>query len=386
MKLAADFSAACSYGHQTNATGAIRYRSTYPAVVAETFAVGGPDHTVTEGDPVVLDGSLSWNPDSRVTTLAWTQLSGPALDLGDCAAGICRTYAPLVGKGGATAVFRLTATSASGQTATQELRLTVRSWKDRQSRADVFGNGFIAGGANLRFTPDDGAFEVPVKRGSDSIYPSQTPERIEWAFFGNASYGTLPLVAPNLVLSNTAGSALTAGAYSGTLRAGFAPGAQPGLDFSMDGHACSQPDWRAAVAALDRDPANLTVVSRAAVFVDVQCTEGGGDDSSYARFWIDYEPQNSPTASGTGPTRAAADAPFVLRDAGSLTPAGASLTRYWRQVFGAPVRSMLLQADGSLTVVPDPSTPSGSELVFAYSIVDALGQAAVDLVRVRIGE
>lgn len=384
-KLAADFSAVCSYGYQPNATGAIRYGSTYPSSLAQTFVVAGLDHTVTEGDPMVLDGTLSWNPSSRITSLTWAQLSGPPIDLSDCTAGICRTYAPLVEKGGAIAAFLLTATSEAGQSATQELRVTIRSWKDRQSRVDVFGNGYVSGGSNIRFTPDDGVFEVPAKRGTESVYPSQTPERVELAFFGNATYGPAPIIEPNFILSNSAGAALTPGSYAGSLRAGFAPGSQPGLEFSIDGRGCSWPDWRASVAAMDRDSLDLTLVSRAAVFIDVICAEGGGPESSYARFWIDYEPQNPPLAIASGPTQALSNAPFVLRDAGSQTPAGSLLTRYWRQVHGTPARSLSIANDGSLLVDPDPSTPIGSELVFAYSLVDSLGQGAVDLVHVTIG-
>jgi hypothetical protein len=384
-KLAADFSAACSYGYQTNATGAIRFGSSYPASIDQTFAVAGADHTVTEGDQIVLDGTLSWNPSRRVTSLTWAQVSGPAIDLSSCAAGVCRTFAPLVPKGGSQVVLLLTASSDSGQAATQELRLTIRSWKDRQSRVDVFGNGYVAGGANIHFTPDDGAFDIPVKRGSESVYPSQTPERIELGFFGNATYGPAPVVPPNLVISNVSGSALIPGPYSGFLLAGFAPGSQPGLDASFNGHGCSSPDWVASIAALDRDPLELTRVSRAAMFVDVICTEGAGDESSFMRFWIDYEPQNPPTAVASGPAQVAPGSSFELHDAGSQTPAGPALTRYWRQVFGTPARSLSMTPSGSLVVDPDPLTPIGSELVFAYSIVDALGQGSVDLVRVTIG-
>lgn len=384
-KLAADFSAACSFGYQTNATGAVRYGSTYSSPLDQTFAVAGLDHTVTEGDPIVLDGTLSWNPSSRVNSLTWAQLSGPPIDLSDCTAGTCWTYAPLVAKGGATAVFLLTASSESGQSATQELRLNIRSWKDRQSRMDVLGNGYVSGRSNVRFTSDDGAFEIPAKRGTESIYPSQTPERIELAFFGNATYGPAPLIAPNLVLSNSAGTPLTPGAYAGNLRAGYVPGAQPGLEFTFDGRGCSHPDWRASVAALDRDPLDLTLVSKVAIFVDVSCADGVAEpNSSYVRFWIDYEPQNPPTAMGSGPTQAVSDAPFVLRDAGSQTSSGPWITWYWRQVFGPPVRSLSFATDGSLIVDPDPSTPNGSDLVFAYSLIDSLGQGAVDLVHVKV--
>lgn len=382
-RLAADFSAACSWGYQTNATGVIRYRSTVPSSLSQTFAVAGLDHTVTEGDPVTLDGTLSWNPSSRLSALTWTQLSGPPLDLSACVAGKCETYAPLVEKGGATAVFLLTATSESGQVATQELRLKIRSWKDRQSRVDVFGNGYVSGGSNIRYTTDDGAFDIPTKRGTESIYPSQTAERIELAFYGNATYGMAPVIEPNFIVSNSAGVSLTPGTYKGAHKAGFSPDAEMGVDFSLGGRICSHPDWVASVAALDRDSSDLTKITRAGIFADVMCLEAD-TASSFVRFWIDYEPQNPPLAKASGPAQAYADKPFVLVDAGSETPAGPPLTSYWRQVFGTPAKSLTMADDGSLTVEPQPTTPNGSELVFGRWVVDGLGQSAVTLVHVKM--
>jgi len=385
LKLAADFSAACTMGYMTNMTGAVRFNSSVPAALTQTFAIPGVDHAVTEGAVVVLDGSLSWNPSSRVTGLVWKQISGPSFDLSACQTGTCRTYAPLVAPGGSAAIFELTATSESGVSATASLKLDIRSWRDTQSRVDILGNGYAASGSNLGYTERDGPFEVPVKSGTESIYLDQTIERVRFLFHGNATYGFQPMVPPSLVLSNAVGNALVPGIYSGTARAGFEPMAVPALDFSFGGRECNSPVWTAAVAALDRNPADLTQVSRAAIWFQEQCAEGGLEsEASYGRFWINYTPVQPPIVAASGPASVKGGDAFTVRDAGSATPAGTALVQVWRQVFGTPVDSLTVQPDGSLQAVASASTPAGSSLVFSYELIDSLGQSGVTLVQVPV--
>ncbi len=226
-KLAVDFSGACTLGYIANITGALRFNSTLPSNQDTVYAVAPPDRAVTEGDKVVLDGSLSWNPSSRIRQLLWTQLSGPPLDLTDCNLGICKTYAPLVQPGGGTAVLQLTATSASGQTAQARMQLNIRSWHDRQSRMDLYGQGYVAGGADLHLTEMDGPFTVPVKDGTEAVYPDQTVERIQVKFWGGGSYGAPSDGDPRLVLSNSLGKPLVPGRYTGAASRSLASRLRP---------------------------------------------------------------------------------------------------------------------------------------------------------------
>lgn len=384
--LAADFSAACSSGLMKNVTGALRYHSTIPSLISKTFAVQGVDHAVTEGDVVTLDGTLSWNPGSRIASIVWQQISGPAFDLSACSGGVCSTYAPQVAPGGAAAVFRLTATSESGVTATGDLTLKVRSWQDKQWRMDVFGAGFVAAGSELSYTEADGPFEVPIKDGTDAVYPSQTIERVEIRHHGNATYGSAPMVSPQVAMSNTAGLPLTAGHYSGSLRAGFTPfSTGPSFDFIFNGRGCNSLVWDAEIAALDRHADDLTKIDRAAMWFSEQCTDAGLEPNpSYVRVWINYTPQLPPTARANAPTTAVAGQPVTITDSGSLTPAGSMLLRSYRQVFGTPVQNMVMQRDGSLVLVPSTTTPDGASIVIAYEVTDSLGQSGVTLLPIVV--
>jgi hypothetical protein len=382
-KLAADFSAQCSLGRATYASGAIRYHSTLAASLDKTFAVGGVDRIVSEGQALRLDGALSWNPSSRLKSLEWVQLSGPAFDLSACASGVCDTYAPLVQKGGAQALFRLTATSESGQVSTADLNVQVRSWQDPQSRADVWGGGWVAGGADLRMSESDGQFAVPLDQGPDAIYADQTKERIQWTFYPNMNGGDV-IVPPTIILSTAAGTPLKPGAYSGDIRDNFTPGPTPSADFQFNGHGCNSPLWDARVAALDRNSSNYSVVNHAAVMLAVRCMEGGGEiDASYARFWIRYTPVSPPVVKIAAPATASAGEPFVVRDAGSTTPAGPEWLRSCKQVFGAAA-SLTFLADGSCQVTPGPDTANNSKLVISYEVIDALGQSGVALAELTV--
>jgi hypothetical protein len=384
-RLAADYSGRCTLGWMSYVEGGIRYGSSISASVDRTFAVvGPPSRIVNEGQPLVLDGSLSWNPSSKLTSLTWTQLSGPAFDLSSCQLGVCNTYTPLVAKGGAQAVFRLTATSESGQTATADLGIQVQSWQDTQSRADIWGAGYVSSGSELHMSETDGQFEVPVKDGTEAIYADQTADRIEWRFYPNGNSGGDVVVEPQFVLSNTMGTALTPGVYSGALKAGFTAGSGPAADFSFNGHGCNSPSWTALLATLDRNPSDLTVVNQGAVTFAVRCMEGGGGDASYGRLWIRYTPVSPPVVRISSPSVATAGQAFLVQDAGSLTPAAPIWQASCRQIFGAASASLLFTSDGSCHVTPDSSTPNGSKLVIAYEVIDQLGQAGVALTEVTV--
>lgn len=384
-KLAADFSAQCSLGYAAYVQGGIRYGSSLAAALDRTIAVPGLDRSVNEGQALVLDGSLSWNPSRRLTSLDWVQISGPAFDLSNCKLGVCNTYTPKVDKGGAVAVFRLTASAGFGQVATGDLRIKVQSWQDTQSRVDVWGKGYIAGGVDLSLSDTDGQFEVPIKDGSESVYADQTPERMEWRFYPNGNGTSLAVTAPQFVLSTAAGTSLTPGTYSGALRAGFVPGSAPAAAFSFNGHECNTPSWTSLVAAMDRNPTDLTLVNSGAVTFAVRCLEGGAEpNASYGRFWIRYSPVSPPIVKIASPANVQAGQTFTIMDAGSTTPAAPSWLQTCKQVFGLGQADISFAPDGTCQVRPSVTTPDKSKLVVRYEIIDELGQTGVALAEVTV--
>ena len=70
-------------------------------------ANAGPNQTVTEASPVVLDGSASFDPDNDPLAFAWTQSSGPAVTLDTTDPQHPTFTAPFVGPAGAVLTFAL---------------------------------------------------------------------------------------------------------------------------------------------------------------------------------------------------------------------------------------------------------------------------------------
>ncbi len=83
-------------------------------------ADAGPSRNVTEGDPVLLDGSASsdGDPDGLGGTagFSWAQVAGPAVTLSDPASQQPGFTAPAVGVAGAVLTFQLTVTDTAGAT------------------------------------------------------------------------------------------------------------------------------------------------------------------------------------------------------------------------------------------------------------------------------
>lgn len=96
-----------------------------PVVNLPPVAVAGADQTVTLNTALRLDGSASSDPESTTLTYRWSIVSQPAgagLSISCATAGCSVTLA----SAGAY-VFRLTVTDAGGQTATDDLLITVSS-------------------------------------------------------------------------------------------------------------------------------------------------------------------------------------------------------------------------------------------------------------------
>jgi hypothetical protein len=371
-KLAADFAQDC-LGYGVVASGAVRHHSTIPLALDELYVDPGRDRDVIEGDPVALDATVTWSPVSPVVGRRWQQISGPTFDLAACSADapICRTYAPQVAKGGATAVFELQATTESGKVATAQLTLRVRSLADRQTLIQIFGSTHSS-----TFTGVDSRFMVPVKDGTEAIYPAQRPERIELLLHGNNNNGA---GSPNIFsfsINNPQAQPLVApidqqmvGVDTGLLVD------VPSAGYAFDAPAgCVHPIYTAVIPTMERDAADLTRVYRLGAWLGQICA---GADETYARFWIDYEPTNPPHALAGGPTTVKRGESFRLYDAGSTAPAGSITVQSWRQVLGPLVRDMVVSSDGSMQATPDLNSPDGTKLVFVTQVVDNLGQPGI---------
>ncbi len=77
-------------------------------------AEAGPDQTVQEGSPIILDGSASYDPDVEPLTYTWLQVFGPPVTLAYPNSATPSFTAPPVGASGGQVDFELIVTDARG--------------------------------------------------------------------------------------------------------------------------------------------------------------------------------------------------------------------------------------------------------------------------------
>lgn len=136
-------------------------------------ANAGPDQTVNQGAPVLLDGSASTDPDAgQAATLKyqWTQTGGPAVALSGAASQKPSFTAP---KRGATLVFTLQVTDADGKTATDQVNIVVQNQKPIANAGPDQPNVLAGGPVTLD--------------GSLSSDPEGTALRHQWTQVGGPS-------------------------------------------------------------------------------------------------------------------------------------------------------------------------------------------------------
>ena len=89
-------------------------------------ADAGPDQTVSETHPVLLDGSKSYDPDDGIATYAWTQIgNGPSIKLSNHSEMQPSFTAPEVTSGTIALQFELTVTDHSGALKTDQVTISV---------------------------------------------------------------------------------------------------------------------------------------------------------------------------------------------------------------------------------------------------------------------
>ena len=90
----------------------------------QPVASAGVDQSVTEGDPVTLDASLSTDADNFIESYRWTQVSGAAVNIADSDQEVATFFAPLVDSD-EILEFELQITDSVGNIATDTVEVIV---------------------------------------------------------------------------------------------------------------------------------------------------------------------------------------------------------------------------------------------------------------------
>ena len=105
---------------------------------APPVANAGADQSLNEGKMVILDGSLSSDPDDGIKSYSWVQTSGTTAELSDASAEKPEFNAPKI-KTDEVLTFQLTVEDFSGRTSTDEVKITVNN------KSSSSGTCFISG-------------------------------------------------------------------------------------------------------------------------------------------------------------------------------------------------------------------------------------------------
>jgi hypothetical protein len=132
---------ATCYGYRVAAIngvgmGAASGESTDTAINLAPTAAAGPDRMVDEAVTVALDASNSSDPEDRIDSYLWTQLSGTSVTLSDAAAVQPTFTSPIVGSGGEALTFEVKVTDNGGLASTDTCIVNV-TWSNIPPAADA---------------------------------------------------------------------------------------------------------------------------------------------------------------------------------------------------------------------------------------------------------
>lgn len=120
------FSLVVSDGRATSAAATVSITvNPAPALNPAPIASAGPNQTVASGAAVVLDGSLSYDPDGQPLTYAWTQATGAAVTLAGATTAHPTFTAPTVPTGSPALALTFSLVVNDGNTTSSASAVTV---------------------------------------------------------------------------------------------------------------------------------------------------------------------------------------------------------------------------------------------------------------------
>ena len=129
-------------------------------------AHAGPDQTVDEGAPVILDGTGSSDPDGGIESYLWAQMDGPQVSISNTDSAQASFTAPQAGSQAATLTFLLTVMDKGGLWNTDTVSVTVAPgggsvvsdmdgiYKDDNETINAYVQTYTTGEVLVILTPD----------------------------------------------------------------------------------------------------------------------------------------------------------------------------------------------------------------------------------------
>lgn len=284
-------------------------------------ADAGADQSVTENNPVTLDGSGSGDPDSDIAVYQWEQISGTGVSLENDDSVQAGFTAPDVGQNGATLVFELLVIDSVGHQDRDQVEVAV-NW--------------------------DGEAGPAADAGAD-----QTVTEGETVFLNGTG-------------SQDAGGNLTG--YSWTQQSG------PSVDLSD----LDTMETNFIAPQVEADGAEL-------VFELTVENGAGQTDSDTCTVWVNdsQQPSNDPPQADAGANQTVTSGDTVRLDGtGSTDPDDGIAGYQWSQT-GDPLVNLSAATDPRPTFTA-PTVASQTVLSFSLTVTDRAGQSDTDSAQVTV--
>jgi hypothetical protein len=298
------------------------------------IANAGLDFSVNESQSsVILNGSLSSDPDNDPLTYAWVQLSGTTVTLSDAAAQQPTFTAPTVALGGETLTFELTVT-ANGESDTDTVGITVVNL-NHPPVAEAGLDQSIAEGS------------LVTLHGEDSFDIDNDVFTYTWVQVSGSPTVTI-------TGADTANPTFTAP----VVNSGGAPGVVATLVFELQVNDGFPQDAPAPGYTFANVVDNVTIeISNV---------------------------NNGPTANAGVDQTVDESTGVTLNGAGSSDPDSDTLTYAWLQIGGPAVLDLLDATTATPSFIVPFVSPGGADVTFKLTVNDGYGGTTTDTVVVHV--
>ena len=365
QSFAADFIQHCEDG-TAKLTGAVRYNSTVPLIPTAPVALAPKTQQIDAGATVSLDGSDSVAYSGKtIASYAWTQLSGPAVQIANANAATASFTAPSLSTT-QTLVFQLTITDSAGQSDTTTQAVTVNGSNAPKTELYLASDSgdYIGSGITQTITASDGSFSLSGTTGHVHVS------------LNNGAYWSLDFAAPNgsqLVVGNT---------YANATRYPFQSPTAPGLDVSGDGRGCNVSQGVFVIRDLSLDSQGN--ISTFAADFQQHCEDGVPKLAGAIRYNSTIPTvSTAPVAIASANSTLYAQQNETLDGTQSFAQGSAKLVGYsWKQTSGPNVS--LVNANSASATFTAPAWSSDQTLTFQLTVTDSTGATAMNSVTVTV--
>jgi len=368
QKLALDFDRRCTSNPDSpaRAYGQVRINSAVPLIRPGPNAAAGRPQEVAEQATVQLDGSGSRPGRNPIVTWSWSQISGPAVSLSAADTSNPTFSAPAVASGSVVLTYSLTVSDAFGNSATDQVSVTVVSASVPRNILNVNSSpgDYIGGGQQAMFDENNSLMTVTGSNpNAVSIYVGADQQ----------GYG--------LQFSAPPGQSLTVDNYEGVRTGGGPSPLRPGMTINAIGRGCDLVEGRFVVREIAFDPSSGQL-TRFAVDA-LQYCDGPAPLQMILRFNSSMPVITAAPTAAAGRDQDVLERSDVVLDGSNTLPGTGSMSTYqWVQISGTPVTLTNATTKVAGFVAPKIATPSET-LKFELQVTSTNGESS-DRLDVRV--